>query len=142
MLEAVMTYVPHAQIFVSVAAVADWRIAAPSEHKIKKGRVGEQAPSFDLIENPDILATVAALPQPPYCVGFAAETSDLDAHAQAKRTKKGIPLLVGNLAQDAIGADTSELVLYDGSGRTPIGPADKLTLARRLIAEIAQRLAP
>ncbi len=139
MFDAVMATVLHAQIFIGVAAVADWRIREASAQKIKKGR-GSPPPVFEFVENPDILATVAALANPPFCVGFAAETHDLDAHAQAKRHAKRVPLLVGNLAQDAIGADSSELIVYDEEGRITLGPADKLTLARKLIAEIAQRI--
>jgi phosphopantothenoylcysteine decarboxylase/phosphopantothenate--cysteine ligase len=139
MFDAVMATVLHAQIFIGVAAVADWRIREPSAQKIKKGR-GSPSPVFEFVENPDILATVAALSNPPFCVGFAAETHDLDAQAQAKRHTKRVPLLVGNLAQDAIGADSSELIVYDEEGRITLGPADQLTLARKLIAEIAQRI--
>jgi phosphopantothenoylcysteine decarboxylase/phosphopantothenate--cysteine ligase len=140
MLSAVLSYVDHAQIFIGVAAVADWRSAYVSDSKIKKGEPGSGPPQFDLVENPDILATVAALPGAPYCVGFAAETGELDRHAQVKRQKKNIPLLVGNLAQKTFGSDDSELVLYDETSTTRLDRADKLTLARRLVVEIARRL--
>jgi phosphopantothenoylcysteine decarboxylase/phosphopantothenate--cysteine ligase len=141
MYDAVMNYVKHAQIFVGVAAVADWRVAAPFPEKIKKGAPDSPPPALEFVENPDILASVAALPEGPYCVGFSAETNDLEAHAEAKRIRKGVALLVGNLVQQALGADVSELWLFDAAGRTHLGPADKLTLARQLVAEIAHRSA-
>jgi len=139
MLDEVLAYVSHAQIFIGVAAVGDWRVANPSHEKIKKAD-NPTAPVLEFIENPDILATVAALPDAPYCVGFAAETQDLDANAEAKRRKKGVPLLIGNLAQYTLGQDNGDLVLCDESGLFRIGRADKLTLARRLVAEIANRI--
>ena len=139
MLDEVLAYVGHAQIFIAVAAVGDWRIANPSHEKIKKGD-NPTAPVLDFVENPDILGTVAALPDAPYCVGFAAETQDLDANAEAKRRKKGVPLLIGNLAQYTLGQDDGDLVLCDESGSFRIGRADKLTLARRLVGEIASRI--
>jgi len=136
---AVMAQVPTAQIFISVAAVADWRIANPSTSKLKK-EGGGGAPALEFVQNPDILATVAALPNRPYCVGFAAETDNLDANAQSKRQRKNVPLLVGNIAQDALGADDNALILYDDAGVTTLERADKQTLARQLIAAIVVRL--
>jgi len=138
MLDAVMAEVAAAQIFISVAAVADWRVASPSERKLKKD--GDGAPALEFVQNPDILATVAHLPNAPYCVGFAAETEDLDRLAEAKRQKKGIPLLVGNLAQSALGADDNTLVLYDAQGVERLARADKLSLARQLVGAIARRM--
>lgn len=128
-----------ADVFVAVAAVSDWRAATVVEQKIKK--LDARLPHFELVENPDILASVAALPRPPYCVGFAAETSQLDAYAQTKRQSKGIPLLIGNLGQHTFGRDDNEVVIYDEHGSTPIPRADKLSIARRIVAEIAVRLA-
>ncbi len=136
---AVMAQVPTAQIFIAVAAVADWRIANPSTSKLKK-EGGGGAPALEFVQNPDILATVAALPNRPYCVGFAAETDNLDANAQSKRQRKNVPLLVGNIAQDALGADDNALILYDDAGVTTLERADKQTLARQLIAAIVVRL--
>jgi len=141
MLAAVMAQVSQTDIFISVAAVADWRIANPSSSKLKKSEGENSAPALEFAQNPDILATVAALATPPYCVGFAAETDDLDENAQIKRKKKKIPLLVGNLAQHALGADDNALVLYDEHGISRLERADKLSLARQLVAAIAQRLA-
>jgi len=136
MYEAVMHNVARSDIFIAVAAVADYRIALPSEHKIKKSN----APlTLELIPNPDILADVATLPNPPYCVGFAAESENLVEYAEQKRQAKKLPLLVGNIAQQAIGSDDNELILFDDDGIHPLPRADKLTLARQLMQHIAQR---
>ncbi|MDR5877197.1 bifunctional phosphopantothenoylcysteine decarboxylase/phosphopantothenate--cysteine ligase CoaBC [Caballeronia sp. LZ032] len=136
--DAVMQATPDADIFIAVAAVADWRAEQVSEHKIKKVP-GAPQPSFTFVENPDILATVARLPNPPYCVGFAAESGDLDVNGAEKRKRKGIPLLIGNIAQLAFGQHDNEVVLFEESGTTPLPRADKQQLARTLIAEIARR---
>lgn len=128
-----------ADLFIAVAAVADWRVANVSERKIKK-TPGGQPPAFEFAENPDILAAVARLPQPPYCVGFAAETDDLDNNAAAKRLRKNIPLLIGNLGPGTFGRDDNEVALYDEHGVTRLPRADKTALARELIAAIAKRL--
>ena len=126
-----------ADIFVAVAAVADYTPAKVSEKKIKKSG----APlSIALEPTVDILATVAALPKPPYCVGFAAESHDVVAHAEEKRKRKKLPLVVANRAQDALGADDNEVTLIDAHGAHPLPRMGKLALARRLVAEIAGRL--
>ncbi len=127
--------------FIGVAAVADWRVATPSERKIKKepgGPIGFEALSF--VENPDILATVAARPDAPYCVGFAAESDDLIAHASAKRARKGIPLLFANLGPQTFGRDDNEVVLIDAHGHRSLGRAGKDVLAARIVGELAVRL--
>jgi len=134
---AVLAQVPHADIFIAVAAVADWRVAAPNPHKLKKT---VQAPQLDFVANPDILAEVAALPHAPWCVGFAAETEQMIAHAQDKRARKGVPLLVGNLAQDVMDADETQFILFDARGHQTLPKQPKLAAARALIAAIAQRL--
>ncbi len=136
MYEAVNRYAGEADIFIGVAAVADYRIAQPSEQKIKKSK----APmTLDLLPNLDILADIASLPNPPFCVGFAAESENLAEYAEQKRRTKKLPLLVGNLAQQAIGSDDNELVLFDDEGSHLLPRADKLTLARMLMRQIAQR---
>ncbi len=136
--DAVMANVAGQQVFVAVAAVADWRVAEASTQKIKKQDSG--MPSLAFAENPDILATVAALPSPPYCVGFAAESENLLQHGAAKRLRKNIPLLVGNIGHQTFGKDDNELVLFDDTGAHPLPRASKEELAARLVAEIAQRL--
>jgi phosphopantothenoylcysteine decarboxylase/phosphopantothenate--cysteine ligase len=138
--DAVMASAADADIFIAVAAVADWRVKNVSNQKLKKTSEGGGAPVMEFEPNPDILAEVAKLPDGPWCVGFAAETEKLAEHAEAKRTRKGIPLLVGNLAHKVMDADTTELVLFDEQGTHPLPAADKLDAARRLIAEIAARV--
>jgi len=126
-------------IFVAVAAVADWRVANASEHKLKKTQ-HDDTPQLVFAQNPDILATVAAMPGAPYCVGFAAESENLLEYGAAKRIKKNIPLLVGNIGHHTFGKDDNELVLFDEHGHTALPRADKQTLAIQLLAEITRRL--
>ncbi|ARP82401.1 phosphopantothenate synthase [Bordetella genomosp. 8] len=137
---AVMAQARQADVFIAVAAVADWHVKNASDQKLKKNDTGGGAPSLEFEPNPDILAEVAALADGPWCVGFAAETQDLERHAEAKRLRKGIPLLVGNLAHRVMDLDDTELVLFDDKGAHPLPPAAKLDAARRLVAEIAARL--
>jgi phosphopantothenoylcysteine decarboxylase/phosphopantothenate--cysteine ligase len=134
MLEAVNARVGAADIFVGVAAVADYRPARASEQKIKKTAA---AMTLELVPTPDILAHVAGLPNPPFCVGFAAETEKLAEYAEAKRKRKKLPLLAANLAQHAIGADDNEITLFDDEGAHPLERAPKHVVARRLVAHIA-----
>ncbi len=136
--DAVMAQVAGQQVFIAVAAVADWRVAEVSAQKIKK-QDGD-TPSLAFEQNPDILASVAALPSPPYCVGFAAESENLLEHGTAKRRKKNIPLLVGNIGHQTFGRDDNELVLFDESGHHPMPRASKEALAALLVAEIATRI--
>lgn len=136
---AVMAQATQADVFISVAAVADWYVSNASDRKIKK--TAEQAtPQLEFSPNPDILAEVAALPQGLFCVGFAAETDHLLEHAQAKRRRKNVPLLVGNLAQRAMNAEDTELILCDEHGHTHWPAQDKLQAARKLVQAIAERL--
>lgn len=136
--DAVMAYVSGQDVFVAVAAVADWRVAQTSEQKMKKE--GDGAPSLTFTQNPDILATVAALPDRPYCVGFAAESENLLEYGEQKRLRKNIPLLVGNIGPQTFGSDENALVLFDDDGNVALPQADKQQLARELIANIAPRL--
>lgn len=134
MFNAVKQHVAACDIFIAVAAVADYRVADVSVQKIKKSA----APlTLELIPNPDILAYVAALANPPYCVGFAAESENLTEYAEQKRLAKRLPLLVGNIAGQAIGSDDNEIILFDDNGIHPLPRADKLTLARQLMQYIA-----
>ncbi|OUM01042.1 bifunctional phosphopantothenoylcysteine decarboxylase/phosphopantothenate--cysteine ligase CoaBC [Variovorax sp. JS1663] len=143
MLEASLQATQNASIFVATAAVADWRPAAQSEHKIKKDGSG-QVPVLHFVENPDILLTVAQSERARagrlFCVGFAAESENLVAHARAKRERKGIPLLVGNIGPLTFGQDDNSLLLVDAQGERELPRAPKLALARELVAEIAARL--
>ena len=140
MYDAVLPQAPRHDIFVATAAVADWRPAQMNEHKIKKKDGGKAAPVFELSENPDILAAVAALPAPPFCVGFAAESQDLARHAREKLLRKRVPLIVGNLGPATFGRDDNALLLVDATGERELPHDDKLSLARALIREIAERL--
>ncbi len=139
MYDAVMGYANRAEIFIAVAAVADWRVANASASKLKKGQ-GAAAPQLEFEPNPDILTSVAALPGAPLCVGFAAESENVIAHAQAKRVSKGVALIVANLAQQTLASEEAELHLIDESGIQTLPRAPKLTQARALIAAVAQRL--
>lgn len=137
---AVMARAATADIFIGVAAVADYRVANIAGQKLKKDHGG--VPAIELIENPDILAEVAALADGPFCVGFAAESQNLETYAQAKRRKKNIPLIVGNLIQDGFGGDDNRLVLFDDQGSHPLTPASKSVLARQLVDHIAKLTGP
>lgn len=134
MLVAVMARVKDAQLFISAAAVADFRPATTYSQKVKKG---QHTLNLELLPNEDILATVARLPNPPFCIGFAAETEDLLENAETKRRNKRLPILVANLAQATLGADDAELVILDRQGARPLPRADKLSQARRLIQHAA-----
>ena len=138
MYDAVMQEVAQHEIFISVAAVADWRIANVSDHKIKKEFTG--APDLQFEENPDILASVAALENAPYCVGFAAETDNLIDNARAKLYRKNVPLIVANLVSDAMNQDTNAVVFVERDAATPLAKATKEHIAQALIAKIAQEV--
>ena len=139
MREAVQAALPGVDVFIAAAAVADWRPAAAQPGKLKK-QSGEPPPVLYLDTNPDILAEVAARADAPYCVGFAAETDNLAANAQAKRLRKGVPMLIGNIGPQAFGRDDNACVLIDANGMTELPRMDKLALARRILHEIAARL--
>jgi phosphopantothenoylcysteine decarboxylase/phosphopantothenate--cysteine ligase len=136
--DVVMSRVSAQDVFIAVAAVADWRVKNVSAQKIKKGAV--DGPALEFEQNPDILAAVTALPKRPFCVGFAAESEKLAEYGETKRKKKNLPLLVGNIGHETFGQDHNELMLFDDRGQTLLPRAEKQELARRLIAEIAQRL--
>jgi phosphopantothenoylcysteine decarboxylase / phosphopantothenate---cysteine ligase len=139
MLNAVNAHVKDADIFIAVAAVADYYIANSNAQKIKKeGGV----PALELALNPDIVESVAKRPNPPFCVGFAAESEKLEEHAEAKRRRKKLPLLAANLVQSAIDADDNELVLFDEEGSHRLGRSAKLEQARMLIRHIAKLYRP
>jgi phosphopantothenoylcysteine decarboxylase/phosphopantothenate--cysteine ligase len=135
--DAVLERAKRADVFIGVAAVADYHVVNRKGHKLKKT---EGAPAIELAENPDILGAVAALEKRPFCVGFAAETENLREHAQAKRKRKRIPLLAANLAQEAFGRDDNALTLFDDQGEKLLPRAPKIVLARQLVAHIAQML--
>ena len=143
MLAATLAQAPSASIFIATAAVADWRPANAAGEKIKKDGSGA-TPQLSFVENPDILATLAQSPRGRsgelFCVGFAAESHDLLRHAQAKRERKGVPLLVGNIGPATFGQDDNALLLIDAAGSKELARDSKLALARKLVAEIAMRI--
>ncbi|NMQ26719.1 bifunctional phosphopantothenoylcysteine decarboxylase/phosphopantothenate--cysteine ligase CoaBC [Candidatus Accumulibacter phosphatis] len=136
---AVHALVAENDVFIAVAAVADYRPAQVVGQKIKK-RLQASPPTIELVANPDILGEIAALLSPPLCVGFAAESENLPAYAESKRRSKKIPLIVGNLIQDGFAGDRNTLILFDDDGQHPLAPAAKIDLARQLVARIAQLL--
>lgn len=139
MLDAVNAHVKDVDIFIAVAAVADYYVANSSAQKIKKeGGI----PALELALNPDIVESVAKRPNPPFCVGFAAESEKLEEHAEAKRRRKKLPLLAANLVQSAIDADDNELVLFDDEGSHRLGRTSKLEQARMLIRHVARLYQP
>ncbi len=137
---AVLKLVAENDVFIAVAAVADYRPAQVVGQKIKK-RLQASPPTIELVANPDILGEVAALPTAPLCVGFAAESENLLEYAESKRRSKRIPLIVGNLIQDGFAGDQNTLILFDDDGPHPLAPAPKIDLARQLVARIALLLA-
>jgi phosphopantothenoylcysteine decarboxylase/phosphopantothenate--cysteine ligase len=138
MFAAVKKVAPGSDVFISVAAVADYKPKDASPRKIKKAN--GRALTLELVENPDILAYVARLKDAPYCVGFAAESEDLARNAAAKRLQKNVPLIAANLAQQALGGDDNAIKLYDERGEHDLGRGPKLELARRLVAHVAAAL--
>ncbi len=134
MLNAVNAEVEAADMFISVAAVADYYVLNQSEQKIKKDA---HILTLELAPNPDILANITARENPPFCVGFAAESENLLEYAEAKRRRKHLPLLAANLVQTAIGADDNEITLLDDAGQHRLPRAGKLELARKLVAHAA-----
>ncbi len=137
MLKAVMANINNQDIFISVAAVADYRVASPSTEKIKKSNA---ALNIELVPNEDILAKVAALPNTPFCVGFAAESENLLAYAEEKRKRKRIPLIVANLVSEALGTDESTLTILDDQGAHPLPKSSKVKSAHALLIHIANML--
>ena len=131
-------------IFFAVAAVADWGIAKPAKEKIKRN--GKEVPNIEFVANPDILLDVAKTVKTkggkphPYCVGFAAESTNLEKHADEKRKRKGIPMIVGNIGPDTFGSDLNQLLVVDASGSKKIAKAEKLQLARQLIGLVAKKI--
>ncbi|HSH73834.1 MAG TPA: bifunctional phosphopantothenoylcysteine decarboxylase/phosphopantothenate--cysteine ligase CoaBC [Methylophilaceae bacterium] len=137
MLDAVMHNIADQDIFISVAAVADYRPTKPSEQKIKKSHA---AMMLELTPNEDILASVAKLPNAPFCVGFAAESEHLLEYAEEKRKRKNLPLIAANIATDSLGKDESRLTLLDDQGSHELPLAPKIVLARMLLQHVANML--
>jgi len=137
MYQSVMQNIANQDIFIGVAAVADYSPANSQSQKIKKS---EQSLTLELKLNKDILAEVASLPSPPFCIGFAAETENLLEFAEAKRQKKKLPLIVANLTSDAMGSDNNKVILLDNNGNYPLEPATKIEVARSILKHVADLL--
>jgi phosphopantothenoylcysteine decarboxylase/phosphopantothenate--cysteine ligase len=140
MFDAVKRNAARTDIYIGVAAVSDYRVAQPRKHKIKKTDRAQL--ELKLVPNPDILAWMAARSNPPFCVGFAAESRNLNAYADEKRRRKKVPLMVANLAQQAIGSDDNEVTLFDDKGSHKLPRAPKEVVARQLISHIARLYKP
>jgi phosphopantothenoylcysteine decarboxylase/phosphopantothenate--cysteine ligase len=137
MYDAVMSNIIKQDIFISVAAVADYRPVTQHHAKIKKSTTSL---TIELVPSKDILADVASLPNAPFCVGFAAETENLLLYAEAKRKAKKLPLIVANLARDAMGSDENSVMLLDKNGAHPLERAPKTEVAKLLLQHIANML--
>lgn len=137
MLDTVMANVAGQDIFISVAAVSDYRPAKPSSHKLKKS--GDRL-TVELIPNEDILARIAELPNPPFCVGFAAESENLFDYAEQKRRAKKLPLIAANLVSDSLGGEETSLTLLDDQGTHPLPRGTKLEVAHLLLQHVARML--
>lgn len=138
---AVHQYIHEQDVFISVAAVADYKVKNPSEHKIKKS-AASSPPSIELSENPDILASVASLPNAPFCIGFAAESENVLAYARAKRLKKNIPMIVANQVSKAMGKSTNQITILDNLGETAFPETDKLHAAQMIVERLCELLLP
>lgn len=139
MYQTVMQHIANQDIFISVAAVADYRPVTSSPEKIKKS---EETLTIQLTKNQDILADVASLPNPPYCVGFAAETEHVIEYARQKRLNKRIPMIIANHANSAMGSADNTVTMIDAQGEISLGPDDKLLIAEQLLTHLKSRLDP
>lgn len=137
MYQTVMQHIAHQHIFISVAAVADYRPITTSAQKIKKS---EQTLSIELIKNKDILADVASLPNPPYCVGFAAESDQILDYARQKRLAKRIPMIIANHANSAIGSDQNAVTIIDQQGETSLKMDEKINIAFEILSHLHTQL--
>ena len=138
MLLACQNHVAGQDIFIAVAAVADWKVAHVASQKIKKAHA-DDVPSLDFVQTPDILATIANLPNAPYCVGFAAESENVIEYAQAKRIKKNIPLIIANQGPATFGSEYNQVSLVSAEGVKTLPSMRKDALAQQLIQAIAEQ---
>jgi len=136
MFEAVKKNAARADIFIGVAAVADYRVDNPRKHKIKK--TDRSQLTLKLVPNPDILGWVAAQAKPPFTVGFAAESQNLEAYADEKRRRKKVNMIVANLAQNAIGAEENEVTILDNAGAHKLPRAQKDAVAKAIVEHVAK----
>lgn len=140
MRDAVLAQATRNDVFVAAAAVGDFRPHIVALQKLKKT---DGALELSLVQNPDILAEVAALSQRPFLVGFAAETENVEAYARGKLERKRLDLIAANQVGSGLGFeqdDNALLLLWSGGGREQLARADKRDLARQLVARIGERL--
>ncbi|MRN37255.1 bifunctional phosphopantothenoylcysteine decarboxylase/phosphopantothenate--cysteine ligase CoaBC [Neisseria sp. N95_16] len=137
MYRAVHQQIQQQDAFISVAAVADYKVKNSSEQKLKKDGSG-QAPIIELTENPDILASVAALPHPPFCVGFAAESENVLEYARTKRLRKNIPMIVANQVSQAMGKATNQITIIDDGQETTFPESSKQQAAEAIVKRLAE----
>ena len=140
MYQAVHRHIAGQDVFIAVAAVADYKVSNRSSQKLKKDGTG-RVPVIELAENPDILASVAALPEPPFCVGFAAESEKVLEHARAKRLRKGIPMLVANQVSQAMGKATNQITIIDATHEVSFPETNKAEAAQAIVQHLADCLA-
>ena len=140
MLAACQNHVAGHDIFIAVAAVADWKVAQVATQKIKKAHA-DDVPSLDFVQTPDILATIANLPNAPFCVGFAAESENVLEYAQAKRIKKNVPLMIANQGPKTFGSEYNQVSLVSEAGVAQLPNMRKDQLAQQLIQAIAKQFA-
>ena len=138
MYQAVHRHIHEQDIFISVAAVADYKVKNSSNEKLKKN--GNQPPVIELTENPDILASVAALPSPPFCVGFAAESHQVLEFARAKRLRKNVPMLVANQVSVSMGKPTNQITIIDDLAETSFPETSKRQAADEIVKRLAELL--
>ena len=139
MYQAVHRHIAGQDIFIAVAAVADYKVSNRSSQKLKKDGTG-RAPVIELAENPDILASVAALPEPPFCVGFAAESENVLEYARAKRLRKGIPMLVANQVSQAMGKTTNQITIIDAGREVSFPETSKAEAAQAIVQHLSDCL--
>ena len=140
MLAACQANLDGQDIFIAVAAVADWKVAQIATQKIKKTSASD-TPTLDFVQTPDILATIAAQPNAPFCVGFAAESEHVIEYAQAKRLKKNIPLIIANQGPSTFGSEYNQVSLISENGVQALQKMRKDDLAPLLIQAIAEQFA-
>lgn len=137
MYDAVMQTINTQDVFIAVAAVSDYTPQNPATQKIKKTA---DRLNITLEKTKDILASVASLDKPPFCVGFAAESEQVTTYAAKKRKDKNIPLIVANDVSVAMGSDHNQVTLIDDDGEHPMPLADKNTVAEQILTHLAKVL--
>ena len=139
MFRAVHNHITDQDVFISVAAVADYKVKNSSSQKMKKDGSGK-VPVIELTENPDILASIASLPTPPFCVGFAAESERILEYARVKRIRKNIPMLIANQISLSMGKTTNQITIIDDENEISFPETDKRQAADNIVKHLATRL--